>query len=208
MIPLEMFLIIQKITCNSPTIDSLFECHSTVRKVEAMETKGTIKNIDRPLWYAAYTLPRHEKAVADRLVQQKVESYLPLYSAMRCWNHRRMEVELPLFPGYVFVKMLLADRVRILSRPGIIRLVSFSGSPAVLPDEEIERLQSSLMIWKAKPYPFLTAGKQVRIKSGPFAGLEGKILRRKGKIRLLVTLELIQSAILLEVDAAEAQLAS
>jgi transcription antitermination factor NusG len=208
MIPLEMFLIIQKITYNSPTIDSLFECHSTVRKVEAMETKGTIKTIDRPLWYAAYTLPRHEKAVADRLVQQKVESYLPLYSAMRCWNHRRMEVELPLFPGYVFVKMLLADRVRILSRPGIIRLVSFSGSPAVLPDEEIERLQSSLMIWKAKPYPFLTAGKQVRIKSGPFAGLEGKILRRKGKIRLLVTLELIQSAMLLEVDAAEAQLAS
>jgi transcription antitermination factor NusG len=117
-----------------------------------------------------------------------------------------MEVELPLFPGYVFVKMLLDDRVRILSRPGIIRLVSFSGSPAVLPDEEIERLQSSLMIWKAKPYPFLTAGKQVRIKSGCFAGLEGKILRRKGKIRLLVTLELIQSAMLLEVDAAEAQL--
>ena len=172
-----------------------------------METKGMIKKIDRPRWYAAYTLPRHEKAVADRLVQQEVESYLPLYSAVRFWNHRRIEVDLPLFPGYVFVKMLLADRVRILSRPGIIRLVSFSGSPAVLPDEEIERLQSSLMIWKAKPYPFLIAGKQERIQSGPFAGLEGKILRRKGKIRLLVTLELIQSAMLLEVDAAEAQLA-
>jgi transcription termination/antitermination protein NusG len=172
-----------------------------------METKGMTKDIDRARWYAAYTLPRHEKAVADRLIQQKVESYLPLYSAVRFWNHRRMEVELPLFPGYVFVKMFLADRGRILSRPGIIRLVSFSGSPAVLPDEEMERLQSSLMIWKARPYPFLTAGKQVRIKSGPFAGLEGKILRRKGKIRLLVTLELIQSAMVLEVDAAEAQLA-
>jgi transcription antitermination factor NusG len=85
--------------------------------------------------------------------------------------------------------------------------VSFNGTPAVLPDEEIERLQSSLMIWKATPYPFLTPGKQVRIKSGPFTGLEGKILRRKGKIRLLVTLELIQSAMVLEVDAAEVQLA-
>jgi transcription antitermination factor NusG len=63
------------------------------------------------------------------------------------------------------------------------------------------------MIWKATPYPFLTAGKQVRITSGPFAGLEGRILRRKGKLRLLVTLELIQSAMLLELDAAEAQLA-
>jgi transcription antitermination factor NusG len=185
----------------------LSKCRITVRKVEVMETIDMIKNIDRPRWYAAYTLPRHEKAVAERLVQQKVESYLPLYSAVRCWNHRRIELELPLFPGYVFVKMLLADRIRVLSRPGIIRLVSFSGSPAVLPDEEIEGLQSSLMIWKAKPYPFLTAGKQVRIHSGPFAGLQGRILRRKGKMRLVVTLELIQSAMLLELDAAEAQLA-
>jgi transcription antitermination factor NusG len=173
-----------------------------------MQMLEVITNIDRPRWYVAYTLPRHEKVVANRLVQQNIESYLPLYSAVRCWNHRRIEVELPLFPGYVFVKMLLADRIRILSRPGIIRLVGFNGHPAVLHDEEIERLQSSLALWKAKPYPFLTAGKQVRIKSGPFAGLEGKILRRKGKIRLLVTLDLIQSAMLLELDAAEAQLAS
>ena len=173
-----------------------------------METLDVVKDIDRLRWYAAYTLPRHEKAVADRLITQKVESYLPLYSAVHCWNHRRVEVELPLFPGYVFVRMLLSDKFRVLSRPGIIRLVSFNGNPAVLPDEEIERLQASLAIWKAKPYPFLTAGKQVRIKSGPFAGLEGKILRRKGKMRLLVTLDLIQSAMLLELDAAEAQLAS
>jgi len=203
-----MFLITRKNTVNSPKVDTLSDCHTTVRKVEAMQKSEVIKNIDRPRWYVAYTLPRHEKAVADRLVQQNVQSYLPLYPAVRFWNHRRIEVELPLFPGYVFIRMLLADRIRILSRPGIIRLVSFNGNPAVLPDEEVERLQSSLAIWKATPYPFLTAGKQVRIKSGPFAGLEGKILRRKGKIRLLVTLDLIQSAMLLELDAAEAQLAS
>ncbi len=167
-----------------------------------------VKHVDRPRWYVAYTLPRHEKAVADRLIDQKIESYLPLYLAVRYWNQRRIEVELPLFPGYVFIKMLFADRTRALSRPGIIRLVSFNGHPAVLPDEEIEKLRSTLTIWKAQPYPFLTAGKQVRIKSGPFAGLEGRILRRKGKMRLLVTLDLIQSAMLLEMDAAEAQLAS
>ncbi|WP_263368578.1 transcription termination/antitermination protein NusG [Edaphobacter bradus] len=173
-----------------------------------METTHLVENDLRPRWYAAYTVPRHEKAVAHRLASQKVESYLPLYSSVRHWNHRRVEVQLPLFPGYVFVRMLLSDRVRVLSRPGIIRLVSFDGGPAVLPDEEIERLQSSLSTWKAKPYPYLTAGKHVRITSGPFAGLEGKILQRKGKMRLLVTLDLIQSAMLLEMDAAEAQLAS
>ena len=173
-----------------------------------METTGLAKEINRPRWCVVYTLPRHEKAVANRLISQQIASYLPLYSAVHCWNHRRVEVELPLFPGYVFVRMLLSDRIRILSRPGIIRLLSVNGNLAVFPDEEMENLQSSLAAWKAKPYPFLTSGKQVRIKSGPFAGLEGTILRRKGKMRLLVTLNLIQSAMLLELDAAEAQLAS
>jgi transcription antitermination factor NusG len=173
-----------------------------------MKTLNFVESYDRPQWHAAYTLPRHEKAVADRLTSQGIESYLPLYSVARCWNHRRVEVELPLFPGYVFVKMLSADRIRVLSRPGIIRIVSFSGKLAVLPDDEIERLRSSLMIWKATPYPYLTSGKQVRINAGPFSGLEGRILRRKGKLRLLVTLDLIQSAMLLELDAAEVQLAS
>ena len=97
-----------------------------------MEMTDKIANIDRPRWYAAYTLPRHEKVVADRLAEQRVESYLPLYSATRCWNRRKVDIDLPLFPGYVFVKILLTDRIRILSRPGIIRLVSFDGHPAVL----------------------------------------------------------------------------
>lgn len=155
-----------------------------------------------------YTLLRHEKAVADRLKDQGVETYLPLYSSIRDWNHRRVEVELPLFPGYVFVKMIITDRVRVLAHPGVIRLVGFNGSAVALPDGEVEKLRSSLAFWKAEPYPFLVAGKQVKIKSGPFAGLVGRIIRRKGKMRLIVSLDFIQRAILLEMDAAEAQLAS
>jgi transcription antitermination factor NusG len=106
------------------------------------------------------------------------------------------------------VKMIITDRVRVLAHPGVIRLVGFNGNAVALPDGEIERLRSSLATWKAEPYPFLTAGKQVTIKSGPFVGFQGRILRRRGKMRLIVSLELIQSAILLELDAAEAQLAS
>ncbi len=162
----------------------------------------------KPHWYVAYTLLRHEKVVADRLMDQDVETYLPLYSSVRDWNHRRVEVELPLFPGYVFVKMIITDRVRILAHPGVIRLVGFNGNAAALPDGEVEKLRDSLAYWKAEPYPFLVAGKQVRIKSGSFAGLAGRIIRRKGKMRLIVSLDFIQRAILLEMDAAEAQLAS
>ena len=190
----------------------LFTLVSTQVAVEIGEALAQIdimRNVDiRPHWYVAYTLPRHEKSVADRLINQNVETYLPLYSSVRTWNRRRVEVELPLFPGYVFVKMIITDRVRVLAHPGVIRLVGFNGNAVALPDGEVERLRSSLATWKAKPYPFLTAGKQVKIRSGPFVGLEGRIIRRKGRMRLIVSLELIQRAILLEMDAAEAQLAS
>ena len=159
-------------------------------------------------WYAAYTLPRHEKAVAGRLLREEIETYLPLYWAVHRWNLRTVKVELPLFPGYVFVRMLITDRARVLAQPGVIRLVGSNGKAAALPDSEIETLRSTLAVYRAEPFPFLTAGKKIRVRSGPFAGLEGRIIRRKGKIRLVASIDLIQRSILLELDAAEAQLAS
>ncbi len=171
-----------------------------------IESLRTVEGSSR--WYAIYTLPRHEKLIADRLRQRDVETFLPLYRTVRRWNRRRAEIELPLFPGYVFVKMFLNNKVRVLSHPGVIRLVSFNGKPANLPDDEIDTLRSSLALCRAEPYPFLTAGRQVKIKSGPLAGLEGRVLRRKGKLRVVVSIELIERAIVLELDAADARLAS
>jgi transcription antitermination factor NusG len=162
----------------------------------------------RPRWYALYTLPRHEKAVADRLLIRNMETYLPLYSAERCWNHRRMRVELPLFPGYVFIKMHITDKARVLTDSGIIRLVSFNSNAAALPDDDIERLRTSLAARRAEPYPFLAVGKRVKIRSGPFAGMAGTILRRKGRMRLVVSLDFIQRAIVFELDAADTQVTS
>ncbi|WP_245632362.1 transcription termination/antitermination protein NusG [Edaphobacter aggregans] len=180
-----------------------------VERVGALTHLESIRASDlRPHWYAVYTLPRHEKSIADRLIQQDLETYLPLYSSLRQWNRRQAKVELPLFPGYVFVKLVVTERVRVLTHPGVVRLVGFNGNAVAIPDCEIERLRSLLAVWKAEPYPFLTVGKQIRIKSGPFASLEGRIIRRKGKMRLIVSLEFIQRAVLLEMDAAEAQLAS
>ena len=161
-----------------------------------------------PHWYAAYTLSRHEKAVAGRLLKEEIEAYVPLYWGVRHWNLRKVKVELPLFPGYVFVKMMITDRVRVLAHPGVIRLVGFNGKAAALSDGEIDTLRSMLAIYRAEPYPYLTPGNQIRIRSGPFMGLEGRIVRRKGKMRLVVSIDLIQRSILLEVDAAEAHLAS
>lgn len=162
----------------------------------------------RPNWYAAYTKPRHEKNVAAQLGMRAVETYLPLYRAIHNWNGRKAEVNLPLFPGYVFVKVPLTQRVRVLEQPGVVRLVGVNGKATPLPDDEIERLRSSLAFCKAEPYPFMVPGEKVRIRTGPMAGFEGKILRRKGKVRLVVSLDLIQRSIVLELDAGSARLIS
>ena len=167
-----------------------------------------LANVDTQRWYVAYTLPRHEKAVAHRLWIQKISSYVPLYTEERHWHDRRLKVELPLFPGYVFVRMAFAERVHVLSHPGVIRLLTANGEIAAIPDPEMQQLQECVATWKAQPFPFFISGKRVRVKSGPFAGLEGTIVRRHGKRKLVVTLDLIHSAMTLDLDATQAQLAS
>ena len=128
---------------------------------------------DSPPWYAAYTLPRHEKAVAEQLAFRQVQTYLPLYLSARRWAGRRALVQLPLFPGYVFVRISARERIRVLEHPSVLRLVTFGGTPAPLPDGEIERLRAALELGKAEPFPFLIPGKRVRVKSGPLVGVEG-----------------------------------
>ena len=157
-------------------------------------------------WYVACTFSRHEKVIADRLRSKGVDTYLPLYWAVRTWGQRRVNLEVPLFPGYVFVKTELTRKARILEHPGIIRFVGFNGTATPIADEDMERLRTSLSACKAEPYPYLRAGKRVRIKTGPLLGVEGTIVRRKGAIRLVVQIDLIQRAVLLELDAVDAQL--
>src|SRR6267378_6263483 len=118
-----------------------------------------------PLWYAAYTRPRHEKVVAEQLGLRQVETYVPLYLSARRWAERRALVQLPLFPGYVFVRISARERIRVLEHPSVLRLVTFGGRPAPLADGEIERLRAALQLGKAEPFPFLIPGKRVRVKS-------------------------------------------
>jgi transcription antitermination factor NusG len=155
-------------------------------------------------WYAAYTCANHEKRVAEELVAREVEHFLPLYRSVRRWRDRRVELELPLFPGYVFVRLALRDRVRVLKIPSVVRLVGFGGSPTVLPDNEMDILRAGLSkSLRAEPHPFLAVGRRVRITGGPFAGLEGILKRKKTGLRMVVSLELIQRSVAVDVDAAD-----
>lgn len=157
-----------------------------------------------PRWYAAYTSANHEKRVAEQLAVRTVEHFLPLYSSMRRWKDRRVTLALPLFPGYVFVHMALRDRLQVLQIPGVARLVGFDGTSAALPEEEIERLRTSFDSgMRAEPHPFRTVGREVRVKAGPLAGMKGILIRRKGKFRVVISVELIQRSITVQMEESD-----
>src|SRR5216684_6666396 len=108
-------------------------------------------------WYAAYTCAQHEKRVAAELGMREVEHFLPLYSSVRRWKDRRVHLEFPLFPGYVFVRLALCDRLRVVQIPSVVRLVGFGGLPTALPDGEIDAMRLSISQGlRAEPHPYLT----------------------------------------------------
>jgi transcription antitermination factor NusG len=135
-----------------------------------------------------------------------VEHFLPLYISKRRWKDRRITLNLPLFPGYVFVCLALRDRLRVLQIPSAVRLVAFNGKPAALPDKEMEILRTGLsQQLMAEPHPFLTAGRRVRVRSGPLTGIQGILLRRRGKTRFVVSVELIMRSMAVEIDEADVE---
>ena len=170
--------------------------------------------IDFPLeharehWYAAQTCANHEKRVHEQLLQRTVEAYLPLYASMRRWKDRRIQLELPLFPGYVLVRLALKDRLRVLQTPSVVRLVGFGGQPIPLPDRDVEALRQGLNgEIKVEPYPYLKVGQRVKVKSGPLQGLEGILIRKKNISRLVISIDLIMRSVAVELDAAELETA-
>jgi transcription antitermination factor NusG len=165
---------------------------------------GTALSSFEPLWYAVYTNVNHEKQVAQQLGQRAIEHLLPLYDSVRRWKDRRVRLQMPLFPGYVFVRFALRDRLQVLRIPSIVRLVGFGGQPYPLPGTEIESLRTGIMSGlRIEPHPYLTVGSRVRIVRGPLAGAEGILAQKKNFCRVVLTLDLIARAAAVEVDATD-----
>jgi transcription antitermination factor NusG len=156
-------------------------------------------------WFAVYTSCRHEKRIAQHFGQREIEHYLPLYRAERKWRDgSRVTLDLPLFPGYIFVHIKRAERSCVLSVPGALAVVGGTGGePAALPDSAIHALRAGLMERKVEPHPMLRIGQQVRIRSGAFMGMEGIVVRMKSGSRVVLTLEQIMQSIAVEVDESD-----
>lgn len=168
--------------------------------------------VDRPLplskfeqlWYAVYTCANHEKRVGAELRVRGVEHFLPIYHSVRRWRDRRVTLDLPLFPGYLFVQLALCDKLQVLQVPSVVRLVGFGGQPQPIATEEIEALQAGISGGlKIQPHPFLTVGCRVRLKHGPLEGIEGVLVRQKNIHRVVLSISLISSSVSVEVDLAD-----
>jgi transcription antitermination factor NusG len=158
-----------------------------------------------PKWFAVYTSPRHEKRVAQHMAAREIEHYLPLYHPQRKWSDgSTVTLDLPLFPGYLFVRTRRSERVRVLEVPGVLTFVGGTGGqPAPLPDAEIDALRVGLPLRQVEPHPLLTVGQRARIRSGALAGMEGVVVRQKNGLRVVLTVDLIMQSIAVEVDGTE-----
>jgi transcription antitermination factor NusG len=155
-----------------------------------------------PRWFALYTTPRHEKHVSEILAQRQIETFLPLYRTTRRWKKSRpVDLELPLFPTYVFVRIAQGARGAVLGMPGVVSIVGSAREPWPVPDPDIEAIRLGLQMGKIEPHPYLTVGERVRIKAGVMTGVEGVLVRKKNALRVVLSLDTIMRSVALEVDA-------
>ena len=156
---------------------------------------------DNLFWVALQVRQRSEKLVAIALSSKGIETFLPLYAARRRWSDRVKELQLPLFDGYVFLKLNLLYRMPVLTIPGVIQFVGIGKTPVPIEEEEIAALQSLIKSGlPAMPWPFLEVGQKVRVEHGPLRDLEGILLQAKGSHRLVLSISLLQRSVAVEVD--------
>jgi len=157
-------------------------------------------------WYALRVKSRYENTVASNLYARGYKSLLPLYNCRRRWSDRFKEIELPLFPGYVFCQFNLHDRLPVLSIPGVVHVVGVGRTPLPIDETEIDAIQATVKSGLPRqPWPFLEIGHRVRIEHGPLCGIEGILLGFRGHQRLVLSVTLLQRSVGVQVDEAWVQ---
>jgi transcription antitermination factor NusG len=153
------------------------------------------------LWYALTVRPRYEKAVADALEGKGYEQFLPLYASRREWSDRVKTVHLPLFAGYVFLRLDITRRLPVLKTPGVVSFVSLGPEPTPIDAPEIESIRSLVRSGvPVGPWPYLKEGQEVEVTRGALKGVRGILLKVKSQLRLVISVNLLQRSVAVEVD--------
>jgi len=152
-------------------------------------------------WYALYVRSHCEKATEQRLRGKGYRAFSPFYKTWRKRPDRTKQLDLPLFPGYVFCCFNPNVRLPILTTPGVVVIVGAGKNPEPVRQSEIDSIQMVSEAGHAvQPWPFLRQDQRIRIEAGPLAGIEGTLLTVKGQLRLVVSITLLQRSMAVEVD--------
>ncbi len=155
----------------------------------------------QPRWYVLFVRSNQEKRIAEALRGREVEHFLPCYRSIRQWKDRRVKLEVPLFPGYVFVHLPLAERVKALTISNVVSLVG-GNVPSAISDEELSWIRLAVEQGKAEPHPYLKVGERVVVAEGAMCGMQGVVLEKRNRTRVVVSLDSIARAFVVEIDAA------
>jgi transcription termination/antitermination protein NusG len=154
-------------------------------------------------WFGLRVRSNFEHQVSRLLRAKGIEEYVPAYRTRRAWSDRVREIELPLFPGYVFCHISLEARTAVLATTGVVGLAGHQNQPVPIDDCELAAVRRMVESQSGvEPWPFLRAGQRVRVRRGPLAGVEGILLRTKGPCRLVVSITLLGRSVASEIDAA------
>ena len=151
-------------------------------------------------WFVLHVRVNQEKMTAQRLANSEFEYFLPCYRSVRQWKDRRVTLEMPLFPGYVFVHMGLVDRMKVLTLPNVVGLIGSKNSPAIVLPEEIDRIKRGVEFGNAAPHPALAVGQRVLITEGALQGMSGCLLRSGNNTRVVVSIDSIARSFVVDVD--------
>lgn len=153
-----------------------------------------------PHWFVLYVRVNQEKKTALRLANSEIEHLLPTYRSLRQWKDRRVTLELPLFPGYIFVHLPFTERVKVLSLPNVVDIIGSKSAPSIVSNEEIDCIKRGVEFGNATPHPVLVEGQRVVIVSGVLSGMQGTLLRTQNNTRVVVTVNSIARSFAVDVD--------
>jgi transcription termination/antitermination protein NusG len=155
-------------------------------------------------WYALWTRSRHEQVVREQLERKQIEVFLPTITKWSRWKDRKKQIDWPLFPGYCFARFDAQDSLPVRKCTGVVNIVSFEGEPAPIPEYELDGIRRLLDTKLAfDPVPLINEGSMVEVVHGPLKGVVGRLVQKKEKARLVLTVDLIGQAVSVEIDAAD-----
>jgi transcription antitermination factor NusG len=159
------------------------------------------KSTDRLNWFALQVRSRWEGATAALLNGKGLETLLPTYTTKRKWSDRVKVTESPLFPGYVFCRFDVHDRLPVLITPGVISVVGRGKTPLAVDDAEILSIRTAIGSGlRMEPWPYVEIGERVRIKDDVLDGIEGILTSFKGSQRVVISVTLLRRSVALEID--------